>query len=141
MIVKLHVIHGQPAGKTLVFGPGDYYFGRGGECQVRFNSDWVSRQHCLLRVTPTAGTLRDLGSRNGTLINGTLCEAEQSLSEGDQIQVGPVTFRVILEGDTTAAAPEPLVTLRPEGEESATRKSPTDSTSHLPALGQQEGQD
>jgi hypothetical protein len=45
MIVKLLVIHGRPAGKALVFGPGDYFLGRGPECQVRFNSDLVSRQH------------------------------------------------------------------------------------------------
>ncbi len=135
MIVKLHVVHGRPAGKTLRFGPGDYYLGRGPECQVRFNSDWVSRQHCVLRVTGEGALLRDLGSRNGTLVNGRLCEEERSLNTGDLIQVGPIVFRIAFEPAT-----EPLVlhsdsspTLLPEGG-SGTRPSATDSTAQRPPL-------
>src|SRR5689334_1672896 len=97
MILQLRVLQGMPAGKTLAFSPADYISGRADECHVRFNSDWVSRQHCLLRVRRDGAELSDLGSRNGTLINGRLCQTEQSLSDGDQIQIGPVTFEVKLE--------------------------------------------
>jgi pSer/pThr/pTyr-binding forkhead associated (FHA) protein len=137
MILKLRVIQGKPAGKTLVFRPGgDYLLGRGDECHVRFNSDWVSRQHCLVRVRDTGAILRDLGSRNGTLINGLVCEGEQQLSDGDQIQVGPMTFEVTLEVAVIEATPEAPEPLHPE--EDATRRSGLDGTAPRPALGADE---
>src|SRR5271165_3004080 len=97
MIVKLLVIQGRPSGKSLIFPSGDYFFGRGPECHVRPESDWVSRQHCLLRVDSNGVFVRDLGSRNGTLVNGSLVLTERSLSHGDHLQVGPLVFEVQLE--------------------------------------------
>jgi pSer/pThr/pTyr-binding forkhead associated (FHA) protein len=97
MNVKLLVVQGRPAGKTILFGPGDYFLGRGPECYLRFNSEWVSRQHCLLHVGTTHGMVRDLGSRNGTLVNGVLLAGEHTLSQGDLVQIGPVVFEVSLE--------------------------------------------
>ena len=104
MNVKLRIIQGRPEGKSMLFPQGEYVFGRGTECHVRPNSDWVSREHCLLRVTAEAAFLRDLGSRNGTLINGTRLVDEQRLDHGDQVQVGPLLFEVLLE-ETADAAP------------------------------------
>src|SRR5260370_20330650 len=97
MAIKLLVVQGRPLGKSLLFPCGDYYFGRGPECHVRPESEWVSRQHCLLRVTPTGVFVRDLGSRNGTLVNGALLEKERQLMHGDQVQIGPLVFEVQLE--------------------------------------------
>src|SRR5947209_5652291 len=80
MTIKLLVIQGKPQGKCLQFRVGrDYMFGRGAEChiQVHPKKDWVSRQHCLLRVTPEGTFLRDLGSRNGTLVNGVRLVGER----------------------------------------------------------------
>jgi pSer/pThr/pTyr-binding forkhead associated (FHA) protein len=97
MNVKLLLVRGQPQGKTLLFPQGEFVFGRGEECQIRPNSSWVSRQHCLLRVTDAGAQLRDLGSTNGTLINGVRLIGERPLAPGDQIQVGPLVFEVLLE--------------------------------------------
>jgi predicted component of type VI protein secretion system len=94
MTIELHVVQGRPSGKRLEFPPGEYYFGRGAECHVRPDSDWVSRQHCRLRVTRDAASIRDLGSRNGTLVNGRLVVGERLLLHGDQLQVGPLVFEV-----------------------------------------------
>src|SRR5947209_7222158 len=104
-VVKLLLIQGKPAGKSLGFPRGDYFIGRGPECHIRPDSDWVSRQHCLLRVTGDAVFIRDLGSRNGTLVNGLLVETEQRLMSGDQVQVGPLVFEVHMEGQLAAAPP------------------------------------
>ena len=105
MNVNLLVVQGKPAGKRLGFGPGEFYLGRGPECQVRFNSDWVSRQHCLLRVGPATASLRDLSSRNGTLVNGTLIREETPLADRDLVQVGPVTFEVRIDSATQGGDP------------------------------------
>jgi pSer/pThr/pTyr-binding forkhead associated (FHA) protein len=103
MNVKLLIVQGKPAGKCLSFASGEYYFGRGPECQVRADSEWVSRQHCLLRVTCDGVSIRDLGSRNGTLVNGVLVTSEQFLSSGDQLQIGPLVFEVQFERVLPAA--------------------------------------
>src|SRR5438094_1243440 len=94
MNVYLLVVQGRPEGKSLLFPRGEYLFGRGDECHIRPNSDWVSRQHCLLRVTSDQVVLRDLGSRNGTLVNGERVVGERPLAHGDQLQVGPLVFQV-----------------------------------------------
>jgi pSer/pThr/pTyr-binding forkhead associated (FHA) protein len=105
MKVKLRIVQGRPEGKNMLFPHGEYVFGRGAECHVRPNSDWVSRQHCLLRVSSEGAFLRDLGSRNGTLINGTRLVDEVSLKHGDQVQIGPLVFEVVLEDITTDSTP------------------------------------
>jgi pSer/pThr/pTyr-binding forkhead associated (FHA) protein len=98
MNAKLLVVQGRPQGKSLQFPPGEYVFGRGTECHIRPNSEWVSRQHCLLRVTTGPGLfVRDLNSRNGTLVNGVRLVGERPLDHGDQIQVGPLVFEVDLQ--------------------------------------------
>src|SRR5438045_1832591 len=100
--VQLVVVQGRPAGKSLRFPKGNYYIGRGAECHIRPDSDWVSRQHCLLRVADDGGYLRDLGSSNGTLVNGRLVSGELRLDHGDRIQIGPLAFEVRLEALETA---------------------------------------
>src|SRR4051812_14896377 len=102
MDVQLVVVKGNPRGRTLSFGPGDYLFGRGTECHVRPESEWVSRQHCLLSVTSDAIQLKDLGSTNGTLVNGQRLVGERDLAHGDTIQVGPLALRVHFSTDIQA---------------------------------------
>jgi pSer/pThr/pTyr-binding forkhead associated (FHA) protein len=97
MKIKLLVVQGRPQGKALLFPRGEYVFGRGHECHVRPNSDCVSRQHCLLRVGEDGVHLRDLGSRNGTLVNGTRVKGECRLEHGDKVQVGPLVFQLELD--------------------------------------------
>ncbi len=97
MKIKLLVVRGQPRDKALLFPPGEFIIGRGEECHLRPNSSWVSRQHCLLKVVGDGAALRDLGSRNGTLINGVRVVSERRLASGDLIQVGPLVFQVSFE--------------------------------------------
>ncbi len=108
MEVKFLVIQGRPLRKSLVFPHGSYVFGRGAECHIRPNSEWVSRQHCQLLVADESASIRDLGSRNGTLINGERVMGERELTNGDQLQIGPLVFEVRLEA-TPASTPELLV--------------------------------
>jgi predicted component of type VI protein secretion system len=117
MTIRLRIVQGRPAGKSMLFPRGEYVFGRGTECHVRPNSDWVSRQHCLLRVTAEGAFLRDLGSRNGTLINGTRLLDECHLRHGDQVQIGPLVFEVVLDepaGEPATAVPQDLPAASPQ---------------------------
>lgn len=117
MNVKLLVVHGRPRGKSLQFPHGEFVIGRGHECHVRPNSEWVSRQHCLLRVADQSVWLRDLGSTNGTLVNGRRILTDQPLHHGDRVQVGPLVFEVHLESATI-----PIVVHTPPDLSSDTRE-------------------
>jgi pSer/pThr/pTyr-binding forkhead associated (FHA) protein len=122
MAITLIVVQGRPRGKLFRFPPGHYYFGRGAECHIRPNSDWVSRQHCLLRVTREGAWLRDLGSRNGTLVNGELLASERLLEPGDQVQVGPLVFEV--QPDSTRPASQVATSMPAEGTQVAPPGAP-----------------
>jgi pSer/pThr/pTyr-binding forkhead associated (FHA) protein len=94
MDVQMLVIQGRPRGKSLRFPPGEFIIGRGPECHVRPESPTVSRQHCLLRVAFDGVHIRDLGSTNGTLVNGTRVMQEQPLKDGDLLQLGPLVLQL-----------------------------------------------
>jgi pSer/pThr/pTyr-binding forkhead associated (FHA) protein len=58
----------------------------------------VSRKHCQLSIEEDTLNVRDLGSRNGTYVNGRQSEAS-AVAAGDRIQVGPVSFAVQIDGN------------------------------------------
>jgi pSer/pThr/pTyr-binding forkhead associated (FHA) protein len=95
MSVTMKVVQGKPHGSTLDFPEGDFVFGRGPECHVRPNSELVSRQHCLLRVRGQTVLVRDLGSTNGTLVNGVRLIDECTLHAGDTVQLGTLVLEVV----------------------------------------------
>ncbi len=66
------------------------FIGRGTEAEVRMNDSEISRKHCRLVRTATSVVLEDLGSTNGTFVNGAAVDL-QELKDGDKIQVGTTT--------------------------------------------------
>jgi pSer/pThr/pTyr-binding forkhead associated (FHA) protein len=114
MYVRFRVVQGRPVGKRLLFPGGEFLFGRGPECHIRPDSDWVSRQHCMLRVDGQGAFLRDLGSRNGTLVNGERLVGERQLSHRDEVQVGPLMFEVELEETDPTRSSEAISTIPPK---------------------------
>ena len=76
--------------------------GHGPECRIRPQSPWVSRQHCLLQVSADHVRLRDLGSSNGTLLNGQRISEERTLQDGDLIEIGPVVLKIQLTASSEA---------------------------------------
>jgi pSer/pThr/pTyr-binding forkhead associated (FHA) protein len=95
MKVFLRISGGELEGTRLFFPPGQYVFGRGQGCHVLFAASSIaSRRHCLLKVTDSDISIRDLCSRNGTLINNKRFHGEAALSHGDLLRVGETTFHV-----------------------------------------------
>jgi pSer/pThr/pTyr-binding forkhead associated (FHA) protein len=63
--------------------------GRAAEADVSFTDDSsLSRLHCALERYPGGWVLRDLGSTNGTLLNGERLVGERRLQHGDEIRIG-----------------------------------------------------
>jgi pSer/pThr/pTyr-binding forkhead associated (FHA) protein len=94
MEVLMLVVQGKQRGQTIRFPNGEFIFGRGLECHLRPNSEWVSRQHCLFRVSDNGVHIKDLGSTNGTLINGTRLIGERRLATGDLLQLGQLVLEL-----------------------------------------------
>ena len=72
--------------------------GRREDCDLRIPLGEVSRKHCRLIRDGDTLKLEDLGSSNGTFLNGSRVQ-EALLSPGDTIQVGPVVFVVQVDGE------------------------------------------
>ena len=97
MNVKLVVVQGKPEGKEIPLRTHKFLIGRGTECHLRPNSELVSRHHCLLIIGENGVSLRDLGSTNGTLVNGQRTEGDVLIYHEDLIQVGPLGFRIVMD--------------------------------------------
>lgn len=78
---------------------GRYRLGRGAECEIRVQLNGLSREHVLLEVLPSGGiVVEDLGSTNGTLIDG-LAVAKSAIRHEAALKAGPLLLR-ICEADT-----------------------------------------
>ena len=78
--------HSLPPGRAVVAG-------RSAGSELHLDHDTVSRQHAELRPDESGVAFRDLGSANGTLVNGTRVTAGR-LAENDVVTFGSVAFRV-----------------------------------------------
>ena len=102
---KLLVRGGKHDGRTIPLPKGRFLIGREQDCNLRPASDLVSRHHCVFHVDDFTVRLRDLGSTNGTLVNGDPLTGEKRLNAGDKVVVGRLHFEVAL--SDVAEAPEP----------------------------------
>jgi hypothetical protein len=67
------------------------YIGRSEDNQLRLLDPGVSRRHVLVMATPGGYTIRDLGSQNGTYVNGSRVD-ESPLADGDRITIGEINL-------------------------------------------------
>jgi len=115
MAVTLSVTKGPAKGKVFTFTEHDtFLFGRMPDCHATFPDDTqVSRHHFILEACPPKASLRDLGSLNGTYVNGKKCGGRKTgespeegakhqfpvvdLKDGDKITVGQTDLSIAIE--------------------------------------------
>ena len=73
------------AGETLVVG-------RGPDCELPVTAERASRKHAEVRARESGDVVVDLGSTNGTLVNGAALTGERILADGDLVDVGGATI-------------------------------------------------
>jgi len=95
---RLVAIRGLLKGTVIPLPEGDYTVGRQSGNKLAVEDHAVSRQHCIFTRTGTDCTLKDLESRNGTLVNGTAV-TECKLEQGDEIRIGGSVFCYLLDRD------------------------------------------
>ena len=90
----LIVLTGKYKGKRVKLTDAETVIGRDESAKIRVATQELSRQHCLLIVSEAGVLVRDLGSRNGTFINGMPIAEETLLKPGDTLTTGPMTFEL-----------------------------------------------
>jgi len=78
----------ETADHTYRLREGANIIGREADVDVCIASEWVSRQHARLQVDGDIALLEDLGSKNGTYVNGAHLTGPLRLHDGDDIRLG-----------------------------------------------------
>ncbi|MGF1578228.1 MAG: FHA domain-containing protein [Gemmataceae bacterium] len=94
MDVKLVVLRGGKKQQVFALKYEETVLGRKRGCNIRIPSGEVSRRHCRLIYLDGCLIVEDLNSANGTFLNGRALRGAQLVQPGDQLTLGPVTFRV-----------------------------------------------
>jgi FHA domain-containing protein len=83
-------------GKRLVVGPNGATIGRSRQCDVVLEDPNVSREHAEVRPRGAAWVLSDLGSTNGSVLNGRRIDHPEVIKPGDEIEIGTsiITFEL-----------------------------------------------
>jgi len=97
MQVKLKILKGPNVGKEVKVPAPKCLIGRGEGCHMRAQSDAVSRRHCVIVTSEKEVVIRDLNSRNGTVVNEQKISEETILLHGDIVRIGPLEFEVCVE--------------------------------------------
>lgn len=91
---SLVFLAGPIAGRRYKLGDGEYVIGRRSDCQIFVPDMRVSRQHARLWRDGEGWTLEDLGSNNGTYINGVRVQSATQLHHDDEIMIANNKIRV-----------------------------------------------
>jgi hypothetical protein len=109
----LQVVRGRSANTTLKLASGITSVGRHDDCVIRIKSSQVSRRHCELFESEGKLNVRDLGSANGTYVNGKRVLGSSPVFPGDELTIGSVTLRIATAGGGVKAQ-EPTTITKPK---------------------------
>jgi S-DNA-T family DNA segregation ATPase FtsK/SpoIIIE len=90
---ELHVVGGPDAGGVHLLAPGGVVIGQAGS--VRIADVTSSREHCRLSLAHDGATVEDLGSSNGTWIDGTRIDGTAVLPYGGVLRVGETSLQLV----------------------------------------------
>lgn len=104
-MASIRVIQGPDKGRTFELRPGDNVVGREDSATITLNDQTASRAHACIKVDNGRSMLNDMGSANGTFLNGVKISQSAGLKRGDQVRCGSTL--IVFQGDTTTAS-QPL---------------------------------
>ena len=126
---ELKILGGKHKGKAIALNSKKFLVGREQDCHLRPNSDLVSRHHCVFSIDDYAVRLRDLGSTNGTLVNGESLRGEVNLKSGDRVSIGKLELEVVIRQSAAKLgannSPEPASTVAAIGNLTSSEETET----------------
>jgi DNA-binding winged helix-turn-helix (wHTH) protein len=90
--------------RAIALPVGTHVIGRDPDTAIWIESSVVSRRHAHIVVHEQGVTIEDLGSHNGTFVNGERLAAARPLTHGDEVRVGPAKLVLHDSADSTATA-------------------------------------
>jgi pSer/pThr/pTyr-binding forkhead associated (FHA) protein len=90
--------------------------GRGDDCDVHLFDPALSRHHCRLDWRDDRLVVEDLGSRNGTLVNGQKVAERRVLADGDSLWVGASVFTVRLHAGLNVGVPRRVLVVEDDAD-------------------------
>ena len=94
MSVQLVVASGSRAGQVIPIVGERFIIGRADDCHLKPRSELISRYHCEIFLKEGVVFVRDMGSKNGVLLNGIQITETNELKNSDKLTVGPLEFFV-----------------------------------------------
>ncbi|MFN7967557.1 MAG: SpoIIE family protein phosphatase [Acidobacteriota bacterium] len=101
------IVRGPRVGESYPLAPGvtEWVFGRSGQSTHKIEDDGASRRHFRITQTGQKFAIEDLGSLNGTTVNGAAVSSLRPLLHGDSIAVCGVTLRFLIGEDKAQGLP------------------------------------
>lgn len=90
----LMISQGSQAGLSAELAGGMIMIGRGADCQLILDDDYVSTRHARVVATPNGIYVEDLGSTNGTYVNGQRITAPTTITLADSVRIGKSMLRL-----------------------------------------------
>ena len=88
------ISQGNQAGLTAELSAGVVMIGRGADCQLILDDDYVSTRHARVVSTPNGNYVEDLGSTNGTYVNGQRITAPTTITLADTVRIGKTILKL-----------------------------------------------
>lgn len=88
------ISQGNQAGLSAELAGGVIMIGRGADCQLILDDDYVSTRHARVVSTPDGIYVEDLGSTNGTYVNGQRITAPTTITLADTVRIGKTMLRL-----------------------------------------------
>ncbi len=101
-MLAIRILTGAQAGQIFPLGGGQHRLGRGQNCEIKINSNSVSKEHASIMLAGDKLILTDMNSRNGTFVNGVRIQ-NQRIGTGDKIGLHDMLLDVVSVPDEVGA--------------------------------------
>ncbi|MFN8537010.1 MAG: FHA domain-containing serine/threonine-protein kinase [Thermomicrobiales bacterium] len=110
----LEIVQGPDQGKRIPLSEASTTIGRHADATITLGDEQASRRHARIDLLDDILWIRDLGSANGTFVNGTQLRQPFALSPGDTILIGNTTLRLLATEERAPRLVPPPAPLPPE---------------------------